>query len=355
MIEILMKLFPFMNIVWFQGNWCTERAVDNMPVAIDSVVVHSFEMESICPPDISCLSYNHKDKIHIKQGSCGNVLHSWSEQKIGAHYIISCESVQKITSDLQKFFPDLEHRAAIGYYATYVHSPEDIALICCVSPEYAAYHAGLSRFRNFGNFQHNKNRYTLNFSSIGIEMQGNGFYEGDKTERNFDQFWPEQISMLTQLVKTLAKEHQLDTRTDVLTHSTIAPLRKKDPGRYFPFEKLAKEGIGWVLTEPVHKEENLPCVDDARNLLMRIGYQLPENVKIQDLQSEERYGCLFPSSSEAVLWSTLDGFALQYAPWAWNTQPSHALSLSQAERGRVVKALGEHVKFMSKEEFSKKS
>ena len=353
MIEILMKLFPFMNIIWFQGNWHTERVVDHAPVPIDSIVVHSFEVESTAPPPISDLTYDQKDKNYVEQGgACANVLALWSKSKVGAHYIVSSESIQKITSDLQSCFPDLKDRADSGQYATYVHSPKDIALICCVPDKYAAYHAGASRFDRFGVLPVGKLRYTLNFSSIGIELQGNGFYEHDKSNRNFDQFWPEQISILTQLIETLAKKYTLNTTTDVVTHSTIAPLRKKDPGRYFPFKALAEKQIGWILEEPVNnKEEKLPCVDHTRTLLMRIGYQLPEEIKnVQDVAGrEEQLGCIFESSSPNVIWSTLDGFSLQYTPWAWETQLAGAHCLSEAARGRVVMALEEHLKPAMKE------
>ena len=343
MIELLMTLFPLTNLIWFQGNWHTERKVGNSSIKIDSIVLHSFEIEN---PNASnaVLTYDKKDKTYVKSGSCANVLHYWSEAKIGAHYIISSESIQKITADLHERFTDLEQRAAKGEYATYVHSPQDITLVCCISDNDTAYHAGLSRFKNFGTFQKDKNRSTLNFSSIGIELQGNGFYENDKSHQNFDKFWPQQIEILERLINVLCDHHKLDKKRDILTHSTIAPLRKKDPGRYFPFKELADKGIGWVLPEPPEEKElgEQLSVESARKLLMAVGYQLPENIFSQlkpEERDEIRFGCLFNSSPEDIIWSTLDGFALQYAPWAWAAQEPGVLSLSEDARRRVLKAL----------------
>lgn len=347
MIETLCSAFPNTNLIWFSGTWYIERFVNNARVAIDSIVVHSLEMP--CFSSILPLTYLHKDRNYDVRGSCAEVLKIWCDEQFGAHYIISSESVQKITSDLHYLFPDLDQRAAAGKYGTYIHHPEDIALICCVPPGYAAFHAGASRFDRFGCLPLDKTRYTLNFSSIGIELQGNGFYQGNQTARRFDQFWPQQISMLTQLVKTLAREYTLNTTTDVLTHSTIAPLRKKDPGRYFPFEALAQEGIGWILKEPLEpsKEQTL-CIDHVRKLLMRVGYGMPASMQRnhleEDTDQEARWGCVLPSSTSEVLWRTLDGFALQYAPWAWHTQLPDAVELSWDERGRVVKALHQYLR-----------
>ena len=90
-----------------------------------------------------------------------------------------------------------------------------------------AWHAGKSCWGKYKN---------LNKNSIGIELVNKGHQFG------YTSFKKRQISSLIKLCKTLIKKYKIKS---IVGHSDIAPLRKKDPGEKFPWEKLAKKKIGF--------------------------------------------------------------------------------------------------------------
>ena len=102
-------------------------------------------------------------------------------------------------------------------------------IIRMVDEKNTAWHAGKSRWKNLTN---------LNESSIGIELSNKGHQFG------YENFSKKQISKLTLLCKHLIKKYKIK-KTNILGHSDIAPLRKKDPGEKFPWHFLAKKKIGY--------------------------------------------------------------------------------------------------------------
>ena len=92
-----------------------------------------------------------------------------------------------------------------------------------------AWHAGKSKWKNFIN---------LNRQSIGIELVNKGHQFG------YQKFSKKQISKLILLCKFLIKKYKIK-ETNILGHSDIAPLRKKDPGEKFPWYFLSKKKIGY--------------------------------------------------------------------------------------------------------------
>ena len=91
-----------------------------------------------------------------------------------------------------------------------------------------AWHAGKSRWKNFTNL----NRY-----SIGIELENKGY------EFGYQKFSNIQIKSLIRLCKSLKKKYKIKD-DHFLGHSDIAPLRKVDPGEYFPWKKLSNYNLG---------------------------------------------------------------------------------------------------------------
>ena len=89
-----------------------------------------------------------------------------------------------------------------------------------------AWHAGKSKWKNIRN---------LNKYSIGIEIQNKGHFI------NYQSFPKKQISPLIILIKSLLKKYKIK-KNNVLGHSDIAPLRKKDPGEKFPWNFLSSRG-----------------------------------------------------------------------------------------------------------------
>ena len=101
-------------------------------------------------------------------------------------------------------------------------------LIQLVPDLYNAWHAGKSYWRG------NK---LLNNSSIGIEISNPGH------ERGYTFFKKKQIKCLIKISKILIKKYKIK-KQNILGHSDISPLRKKDPGEKFPWKLLANKKIG---------------------------------------------------------------------------------------------------------------
>lgn len=117
-----------------------------------------------------------------------------------------------------------------------------------VNDEDIAWHAGVSYWRG---------KERLNQNSIGIEMDNLG--NTPFTEAQYDS--------LISLCKELMKKHKIPAE-NVIGHSDIAPDRKVDPGIFFDWQKLAREGIGMEIM-PVNKTQNA-------NILLPVNTQLQE-------------------------------------------------------------------------------
>lgn len=103
-----------------------------------------------------------------------------------------------------------------------------------VSEDKRAWHAGLSNWNG---------RLNLNNNSIGIELVNKGFIEdmfSNKVQYHFNE---QQISAIIILAQDIINKYNI-TPDNVLAHSDIAPLRKYDPGKNFPWKRLAEFGIG---------------------------------------------------------------------------------------------------------------
>src|SRR6476469_844915 len=88
-----------------------------------------------------------------------------------------------------------------------------------------AWQAGVSKWGNATD---------INSLSIGIEIDNNGF----------EPFTDPQINSLLQLLDRLKKAYNIPT-ANFIGHADIAPGRKVDPNRYFPWQKLAENGFGF--------------------------------------------------------------------------------------------------------------
>lgn len=73
----------------------------------------------------------------------------------------------------------------------------------------------------------------LNSSSIGIELDNNGF----------EYFDDRQLGSLLNLLDSLKKRHNIPT-FNFIGHGDIAPARKNDPNWRFPWKQLADKGFG---------------------------------------------------------------------------------------------------------------
>ena len=101
-------------------------------------------------------------------------------------------------------------------------------IIQMVRENKVAWHAGKSKWKNFNN---------LNEKSIGIELCNKGH------EFGYQSFPKTQIVSLLKLCKKIKKKYKIKDK-NFLGHSDVSPLRKKDPGEKFPWQKLSKFNIG---------------------------------------------------------------------------------------------------------------
>ena len=138
---------------------------------------------------------------------------------------------------------------------------------------YIAWHAGISSW---------KKDSSLNSNSIGIEISNPGHSHGYK---NFNK---KQISSIIDLSKKLKKKYKIKKK-NILGHSDISPLRKKDPGEKFPWKLLYKKKISsWhkLKDKSCKKLRNIKLSDSQSfyKLLFKFGYKsttnLNEKIKI---------------------------------------------------------------------------
>ena len=105
---------------------------------------------------------------------------------------------------------------------------EDGTVYGHVAEDRRAWHAGVSHWAGVNN---------LNSCSIGIELVNPGH------EFGYRAFPEAQIASLIELCSGILQRHAIPAAR-VLAHSDVAPARKEDPGELFPWQHLAKAGIG---------------------------------------------------------------------------------------------------------------
>jgi len=118
-----------------------------------------------------------------------------------------------------------------------------------------AWHAGNGKWGNLTD---------INSSSVGIELDNNGF----------EPFTETQINNLLVVLRSLKKKYNIPT-ANFIGHSDIAPTRKVDPNRFFPWQQLAQNGFGnWYDTTAVQ----VPDAFNAVQALRIIGYDTRDSV-----------------------------------------------------------------------------
>jgi len=156
---------------------------------------------------------------HTAQNSCGQTLKTFTQTKnpVSAHYVICREgTVYHMLNDLLR-----------------------------------SHHAGVSKWGNVTD---------LNSCSIGIEIDNNGS----------EPFSEQQINSLLVLLGQLKKAYNIPA-ANFIGHADVAPGRKVDPSRYFPWHRLALNGYGlWYDTSGVNVPENFEPIQALRI----IGYNI---------------------------------------------------------------------------------
>lgn len=105
----------------------------------------------------------------------------------------------------------------------------------------------------------------LNSSSIGIELDNNGF----------EYFDDRQVNSLLNLLDTLKKRHNIPTG-NFIGHGDIAPTRKNDPNWRFPWKELADRGFGKWYADTTGLA--VPDYFDKLTALRLIGYNTSDSI-----------------------------------------------------------------------------
>jgi N-acetylmuramoyl-L-alanine amidase len=103
-------------------------------------------------------------------------------------------------------------------------------------------------------------QHDLNSASIGIELDNDG------QERFFDA----QIETLLALLADLKSRYNIPA-ANFLGHADVAPGRKADPSRFFPWRRLSEQGFGLWCDPPYPA---MPPGLETEVLLQALGYRV---------------------------------------------------------------------------------
>ncbi len=128
-----------------------------------------------------------------------------------------------------------------------------------------AWHAGVSRWQGDDD---------LNSRSVGVEIV-NGGHDFPAPDGGLPAYPQAQVAAVISLSQAILARHAIPA-TRIVGHSDIAPLRKRDPGEHFPWQQLAKAGIGiWPQPPEDTAETGAPAsMMQMQQQLAEIGYDL---------------------------------------------------------------------------------
>jgi len=153
---------------------------------------------------------------------------------------------------------------------------EDGTVVQLVVEEKRAWHAGVASWQGDED---------LNSHSIGVEIV-NGGHDWPKKDGSLPPYPDVQIAGVISLCKAILARHDIPAAR-IVGHSDIAPARKADPGEHFPWDRLARAGIGIWPPEDENVRANVwgtglgprdsgPPVLRLKDSLREIGYSVPE-------------------------------------------------------------------------------
>ncbi|HLR14057.1 MAG TPA: N-acetylmuramoyl-L-alanine amidase [Burkholderiaceae bacterium] len=170
-----------------------------------------------------------------------------------------------------------------------------------------AWHAGVGEW--YG-------RTDVNTGSIGIEIVNAG-----KQDEAFVPYTSEQIELVKKLVADIVERHDIKPH-NIVGHSDVAPQRKLDPGPLFPWEELARAGLGrWFSKAKAREHEE----DFRRN-------GLPEPLWIQEQLKRAGYEVPLSGELDGPTRNVIAAFQMHYRPARHDGQPD-------AETLGILKAL----------------
>ncbi len=169
-------------------------------------------------------------------------------------------------------------------------------IVQLVPESQVAWHAGQSRWQGLTH---------LNNLSIGIELVNRGYYRTADGYR-CAVYPARQIAALTRLLQDIVTRYHIPPQ-NVVGHSDIAPLRKQDPGPCFPWQTLARQGLGaWPDPQRV-----------TFRMAGRAPLQATDPAILTGLLRQYGYGLDQPAS-ESQQQIVIKAFQMHFRPWLVN-------------------------------------
>ncbi|MBQ7413782.1 MAG: N-acetylmuramoyl-L-alanine amidase [Alphaproteobacteria bacterium] len=127
-------------------------------------------------------------------------------------------------------------------------------IIQLVDEKNRAWHAGIGSWRSIND---------INAHSIGIELV-------HPTLGHLSPYPEIQLNSFRKLTKQIINKYRIQPH-HIFAHSDMAPTRRYDPGRFFPWKNLAKDGIGsWPADTNIIPDDIKHL--SVKKLLEEIGY-----------------------------------------------------------------------------------
>ena len=127
----------------------------------------------------------------------------------------------KNTSDAISYLCNKEKKVSSHYLIS-----QNGTVYNLVKDKFRAWHAGQAFWKEI---------IDINSASIGIELDYNPRGKNNK-------YSSKMIYSLKKLILKLQKNYKIN-KNNILAHSDIAPFRKKDPGRHFPWQSLSSSNL----------------------------------------------------------------------------------------------------------------
>ena len=189
-------------------------------------------------------------------------------KKTNIEFLIFHYTGMKYEKDAINKLTDIKSKVSSHYFIK-----KNGEILNLVPDLYVAWHAGISRWKNYS---------SLNKNSIGIEISNSGH------NFNYVNFTKNQINSVYKLSKLLIRKYNIKNK-NILGHSDIAPDRKKDPGEKFPWKFLSKKKIGYWhdLNQRVLSKSRYLVIDKSEqkkflNNIHKIGY--PKNNMVKKIR-----------------------------------------------------------------------
>ncbi len=163
------------------------------------------------------------------------------------NYVIIHHTAQNSTNETLKTFTVTRTQVSAHYVIG-----RDGVVYHMLNDYLRAWHGGAAKWGNLTD---------INSSSIGIELDNNGF----------EPFAQAQINSLLTILDTLKRKHSIPA-ANFIGHSDIAPGRKVDPNVTFPWKTLADKGYG--LWPDATLADSIPANFNDIEALRIIGYDI---------------------------------------------------------------------------------